>query len=326
MGPVPPRDDLHPTGDGEQRPASAETGAAVDRHSQERTDPDLCARLIADEASLVLEVCDGFFPVATLDEHVRLHLTAPGPQHRDADLIFFLGRDASGRALLAVVIPGSPPPDEDPVRWAGLREAGHLLDARDVELAMTAVALSRWHETHTHCPRCGSPTWPASAGWTRACPQDASEHYPRTDPAVIMAVTDGDGRLLLGRNPSWPQGRFSVLAGFVEPGERLEHAVAREVREEVGIVVTDVRYAGSQPWPFPASLMLGFTARATSVELVLDPAEIDEARWVSRESLAVEVAAGTLGLPGRLSIARRLLETWYGGPLAPPNELPWGRN
>ena len=140
-----------------------------------------------------------------------------------------------------------------------------------------------------------------------------------------MAVVDPDDRLLLARNPAWPAGRRSVLAGFVEPGERLEGAVAREVFEEVGVVVTDVRYVASQPWPFPASLMLGFTARAVAADLTLDSVEIAEAEWYTRAEVAAGVADGSLGLPGRTSIARRLLEDWYGARLEPPVEVAFHR-
>src|SRR5665811_1147640 len=139
------------------------------------------------------------------------------------------------------------------------------------------------------------------------------DSYPRTDPAVIMAVTDADDRLLLARRPHWPQGRLSVLAGFVEPGESLEAAVAREVFEEVGVVVEQVRYLGNQPWPFPSSLMVGFTARAIDPTLHLDQEEIVEAVWASREELREMVLAGRFGISPTVSIARRMIERWYGG-------------
>ena len=206
-------------------------------------------------------------------------------------------------------------------RRMGLRDIGALLPDGDVEAFMTAEALGQWHVTHTHCPRCGVETEPATAGWTRRCPNDGSEHYPRTDPAVIMAITDPTDRLLLARSPAWPVNRRSVLAGFVEPGERLEAAVAREVLEEVGLSVRDVRYVASQPWPFPASLMLGFTATTDREALTLVDGEIAEAEWYTREQLQRAVSDGSLGLPGPLSIARRLIEAWFGQPLLPPMEV-----
>jgi NAD+ diphosphatase len=150
------------------------------------------------------------------------------------------------------------------------------------------------------------------------CTQEGSEHYPRTDPAVIMSVIDADDRLLLGHGAGWEQGRFSTLAGFVEPGESLEAAVRREVGEEVGVVIGDVIYRGSQPWPFPASIMLGFRAYATSTEIDVDGSEVDEARWFSRAGLDDAIAAGEVRLSPSISIARRLIEDWYGGPIDSP--------
>lgn len=233
---------------------------------------------------------------------------------RDVDEHDVDQRDADEQA----VTPGTP-------QIMGLRDVGALLPSDQVEAFMTTQALALWHASHTHCPRCGTPTAPAMAGWTRRCPNDGSEHYPRTDAAVIMAVTDTRDRLLMARSPAWPAGRRSVLAGFVEPGERLEAAVAREVLEEVGLPVRDVTYVGSQPWPLPASLMLGFTAVTDTEELSLTDGEIAEAEWYSRDDLRAAVADGSLGLPGPLSIARRLVEGWYGEPLTPPVELPFHR-
>ena len=146
----------------------------------------------------------------------------------------------------------------------------------------------------------------------RVCPADHSEHYPRTDPAVIMAVVDADERLLLGRGPQWPDNRFSVLAGFVEPGESLEAAVAREVEEEVGIDVTDIRYLGNQPWPFPSSVMIGFTSRALGTSIELDPHELSEAMWVTRDDYRTALRTGAIHRPFGLSIAKRIIEHWLG--------------
>ena len=148
--------------------------------------------------------------------------------------------------------------------------------------------------------------WEVNGGWVRRCPTDGSEHFPRTDPAVIMLVHDGGDRCVLGRQAVWPEGRFSILAGFVEPGEAAEAAVAREVDEEVGLPITDITYAGSQPWPFPSSLMLGFTARATGSTLHLRDGELAEARWLTRD----EVRAGVVRLPPPVSIAHRIITDW----------------
>lgn len=197
-----------------------------------------------------------------------------------------------------------------------MREAGPLLSDRDAGLMTHAVALANWHETFTHCPRCGSPTEPVSSGHSRKCPVDGSEHFPRVDPAMIVLVTDPDDRCLLARNAMWPPRRVSILAGFVEAGESAEQAVAREVREETGISVAAVSYLGSQPWPMPQSLMLGFRAEADGYqEIEVDADEIAEASWYSRADLAAVVASGELRLPPPVSIAHHIIESWYGGHL-----------
>jgi NAD+ diphosphatase len=232
---------------------------------------------------------------------------------------FLLGVDADAVAYFAVS--GALPAVEgaEPV---GLRRVGALLGDRDSGLLTHAVALQNWHTTHTHCPRCGAPTELAAAGHTRVCPADGSEHFPRVDPAVIMLVYDASDRVLLARGPSWPVDRRSILAGFVEPGESLEQAVAREVREEVGITVADIRYLGSQPWPLPQSLMLGFTARADDgQELRPDASEIVDAAWYSRADLRAAIESGEIASPGPLSIANRLITRWYGSEL--PNAPAW---
>ena len=216
----------------------------------------------------------------------RLHLRAPGAQD-PGRLLVFLGEDGDHTPYLVSVAPAGEATDGGEARqWRTLREVGLLLDDRDAGLFAAGQALANWHAAHTHCPRCGARTEPDLAGWVRRCTRDATEHYPRTDPAVIMSVTDADDRLLLARGPQWAAGRFSVLAGFVEPGESLEAAVAREVREEVGLVVEEVRYLGNQPWPFPSSLMIGFTARVAGGPLHFADDEVVEALWLSREELA----------------------------------------
>ena len=204
-----------------------------------------------------------------------------------------------------------------------LRVAGALLTDRDAGLLTHAVALAYWHESHTHCPQCGTATVPAPAGHLTTCPKDGTQHFPRLDPAVIMLVLDPDDRLMLARNALWPAGRMSVVAGFVEPGESAEHAVAREVYEETAIVVGQVRYLGSQPWPMPRSLMLGYEARAKGGQQIeVDAEEIGEARWFTRDELRAAIDAGEVGIAPSSSIARRLIEFWYGAEL-PDGSAGW---
>lgn len=196
-----------------------------------------------------------------------------------------------------------------------LRELGALLPDSDAGALTEAVALQNWHAMHPRCPRCGAATTVRGAGHERVCTVDGSVHHPRHDPAVIMTVTDPAGRLLLGHQGRWPEGRFSAFAGFVEPGESLEQAVARELLEEAGVRVGEVTYLGSQPWPFPASLMVAFHAETLDTTSTPDGDEITEVRWFDRDGLRAAVASGEVTVPPAVSVARRLVERWYGGPL-----------
>jgi NAD+ diphosphatase len=280
--------------------------AAVDRAAERRTD-------------------DAWIEAAWTSPQVQVVRTSQGtaavvgdPPALALDVVPDVGLE--GRAFLGVE--GDRPffsvevaPSDVDESFRSLRDVGLLLGARDAGLLVNAVALANWHATHPHCPRCGAPTRVATAGHTRICDVDGSEHYPRTDPAVIMSVVDSDDRLLLGRQAVWPERRFSTLAGFVEPGESLEQAVRREVNEEVGVVIGDVAYLGSQPWPFPSSLMLGFVAHATTVDIDRGDGEIVEARWFRRDELRDDVSHGRVLLSPPVSIARRLIEHWYGEPI-----------
>jgi NAD+ diphosphatase len=199
--------------------------------------------------------------------------------------------------------------------WSGLREVGADLEDLDAGLLVQAIGILEWHERNRFSPLSGAATTIERAGWSQRDPSTGAEIFPRTDPAVIMLVHDGADRVVLGRQAVWPPGRFSILAGFVEPGESAEAAVAREVAEEVGLRVTDIRYVGSQPWPFPQSLMLGFVARADGDTLVLDPTEIEEARWFTRDELIR--GDGPAALPPPVSIARHILDRWLKDDLPP---------
>jgi NAD+ diphosphatase len=280
--------------------------SAVDRAAEHRTDEAWLSAAWGSPEVQVVRTSRGSAAVVGDPPALALDVVPDvGPERRT-----FLGVDGD-RPFFAVEVDES----ETDESFRSLREVGLLLGARDAGLVVNAVALANWHATHTHCPRCGAPTRVASAGHTRVCEADGSEHYPRTDPAVIMAVVDTDDRLLLGRQSVWPEGRFSTLAGFVEPGESLEQAVRREVEEEVGVVIGEVDYLGSQPWPFPSSLMLGFVAHAKTVEIDGGDGEIAEARWFTREGLRDDVDHGRVLLSPPVSIARRLIEHWYGEPI-----------
>ncbi len=291
---------------------------AVDRSTARRSDAGWLAAAWADPGTRVLVAEDGQALVRSDDR--RAELVFVSPAQAPEGVRFLLGTGAGGVVYFGVAGP-LPLPDagENPGSGAqaiSLRQAGLLLSDRDAGLMTEAVALSNWHAVHTHCPRCGAITEPKLAGHARRCVVDGSEHFPRLDPAVIMLVTDPDDRCLLARNAMWPERRVSILAGFVEPGESAEQAVAREVLEETGILVSDAQYVGSQPWPMPHSLMLGFRARATgSLEITVDSEEIAEAHWFSRDGLRASIASGEIRLPPSVSIAHRIIESWYGSEL-----------
>ena len=226
----------------------------------------------------------------------------------------FLGVDGSGCAVLGRVVGRE---DRSHLQWSSLRSVGMLLGDEDRAIVAELLALANWHATHRRCPRCGAATEVAGLGWWRTCPQDGSEHYPRTDPAVIGLLLDDEDHALLGRQTRWPEGAFSTLAGFVEPGESAEAALSRELHEEVGLRPVATEYLGSQPWPFPASLMLGFHARVPGVRPPprVDGYEIAEARWIGRDELPSLAAEREVRLPGRLSIAHHLISRWFGAEL-----------
>jgi NAD+ diphosphatase len=287
----------------------------VDRVTARRLDQDWLDAAWKDPRTRVLPVHEG--EALVRDDGGHIELVFVSPEQAPAGTRFLLGQDADGTVYFGVSAPlPAPAQAGDGERVASLREVGALLPDRDAGLLTHAVALANWHDTHTHCPLDGAVTVPDPGGHSTTCPVDGTEHFPRTDPAVIMLVTDPDDRCLLARNAAWPGRRVSILAGFVEPGESAEQAVVREVAEETGIVVTSLRYLGSQPWPMPRSLMLGFRAQAPAGQVIaVDQEELAEAHWFSREELLAAIEARELALPPSVSIARHIIEDWYGGPL-----------
>jgi NAD+ diphosphatase len=301
--------------------------SGVDRAAERRTDTAWLAAAWAEPGTRVLVIDDGQALVRFSEGGAELVFVPP--REAPQGVRFLLGEDPAGVVYFGVVGPLPDTPEGQgasgaarsgtgsgagpAVRPASLREAGQLLGDRDAGLMTHAVALANWHSVSTHCSLCGAVTEPANSGHSRHCPVDNSEHFPRLDPAVIMLVTDPADRCLLARNSRWPERRVSILAGFVEPGESAEQAVAREVLEETGIRVGQVRYLASQPWPMPHSLMLGFTAQAPGgQETRVDEDEIAEAGWYSREDIRASMVSGTLLLPPPVSIAHRIIESWYG--------------
>jgi NAD+ diphosphatase len=252
-----------------------------------------------------------------VDEGAELVLVRPEEAAYDGVRVLLAVDDST--TCVALLVDGVVEPWDAPegARWAGLREVGTALGDRDAGLLVMAVALANWHAAHPRCPRCGTATEPSQAGWSRTCPEDATQHFPRSDPAVIVLVLDDDDRALLGRRAEWPDGFVSTLAGFVEAGESAEMAVVREMAEEAGVRVDRLDYLGSQPWPFPASLMLGYHARLApgSPPAQADGTELGEVRWFSREELRAGCEDGTVRIPPGISIARRLIERWYGAEL-----------
>ncbi|MBR8741372.1 NAD(+) diphosphatase [Nocardiopsis sp. MG754419] len=300
---------------------------AVDPAGHRRGDDEWLAKAWADPHTRVL-VLEGGEPgsygwkalmakqsraLVTTGRTRELVLTTPGLAPEGER--YLLGSDGE-RAYFAVRSKQelAPVPVAEP---ASLREVGAVLDDHDTGLFTRAIALANWNATHGFCPRCGSRTRIERAGHVRVCEEEGTEQFPRMDPAVIMLVhreSDGREEVLLGNNPNWSARRFSVLAGYVDAGESLEQAVIREVAEEAGVVVENPRYLASQPWPFPRSLMVGYTARAVGETEATDD-EIAETRWFTRSDLATAVESGEVELPGRVSIARTLIEHWYGGRL-----------
>jgi NAD+ diphosphatase len=283
-------------------------GQPLDRADYLRTDPEKLAAVR--QADALLLRLDGLVPEIGAEGRLA---RAPLDGAADAELVFLGLLD--GRAAFAAVPPGG---DPDPAftrqqTWNAMAQ----LPADELAIYGGARSVLDWHARHRFCAQCGQPTRPAKGGWQRTCPACGADHFPRVDPVAIMLVEYPDeagGKLLLGRQARFPPGRYSALAGFVEPGESIEEAVAREVFEEAGVGVKDVRYIASQPWPFPSQLMIGCVAYAESLDLVIDATEIEDARWFSRAEVAQAMAAleGSSSFipPPRQAIAHDLLQWW----------------
>jgi NAD+ diphosphatase len=292
-------------------------GPYIDRLSVDRRDPDALARALADPASKIVPVWRSRSLVRRAPVPAAGLIDVAGCLDQVADVgeLILLGR-FRGTVVFAAEFSGDAAPlPTDSGEFVDLRLAGGMLGFEDAGLLAYARAMISWRNRHRFCGRCGAPNRAGQAGHVMSCtrPGCDSQVFPRLDPAIIVLVTDGE-RALLGRQAAWPQGRYSTIAGFVEPGESLEDAVQREVLEETGVRVSEASYHSSQPWPFPASLMLGFIARAATVDISLDDDELEDVRWFSRE----QIALGTPLLPPPQSVSYRLIEDWYDAGAARP--------
>lgn len=285
----------------------------LDRSGGERSE-SLLDHLRSDAATKVLVLSGDSAPLAASG---ALLYVAPADAPSDAQWAF-LGRDEDGRAVVAAVVGRR----EDelfpaPAGWGSLRTIGGSLSAEDAGAFVEALSVGRWLLDAPFCPACGGRTEVRNAGWSRHCPHCGREHFPRTDPAIIVAITSAryPDRLLLGSNALWERERYSCFAGFAEAGESLESTLVREVREEAGIEVADIRYRGSQAWPYPRSLMLGFLATAVDDDAArADGEEIADVRWFERDEIGAALRGeGDIVLPGGASISRRLIEDWHAG-------------
>ena len=274
-------------------------GPGLDRADALRARPDEIARLAASAQARAI-VWQEDAPALEEDGRIRWQAMSGGEP-------LFLGLTENGEPCFSAIPDGAAPTDfRAPFALLG------QLDAIDAPIFAAALSLANWHRRHLFCSVCGQVSAPNRGGWSRECSACGGEHYPRVDPVVIMLATHND-RVLLGRQPRYPPGRYSALAGFVEPGETIEAAVARELFEEAGIAVSNVRYLASQPWPFPSTLMIGATAEAVDDALTIDHAELDDARWFSRAEVVASLAGEADGAflpPPSYAIARTLLDDW----------------
>lgn len=281
-------------------------GSPLDRADHLRNDPAALAGLMTASARLLL--LDGLDPQTSPDGLAWGSLADAAPE---AELVF-LGLDEAGRGCFAPVPAQGTSAPGSPRTWLALS----ALPPGDLATYGAARSLVNWHARHRFCAVCGAPTAPAKGGWQRTCSACAAEHFPRVDPVTIMLVQHGDD-LLLGRQPRFPAGNYSALAGFVEPGETIEEAVAREVLEEAGVRIRDFTYIASQPWPFPSNLMIGALVHADDRALTIDRTELEDARWFTRSQVAEAIAASERGengaafnAPGARAIAHHLMRWW----------------
>lgn len=282
------------------------TGGTLDRADRLRSDPDALAAALSDWRARLLVLGPGYQPEVT--EEGRLAWTGLADADPDADLVL-LGLDGDRPRFAQVTNEAGGSPFRSPRLLGALGE----MAAGEAATYAQARAVLDWHARHRFCANCGAPTAVIRAGWARKCGACAADHFPRTDPVVIM-IAEHAGRALLGRQAAWPPGRFSALAGFVEPGESVEEAVAREIHEEAGVRVGDVRYVASQPWPFPSQLMIACVAAAEDDALTLDKTEIEEAIWVPRDVVRAVLSGGEGPFlpPPPYAVAHTLLSAWAG--------------
>jgi len=295
--------------------------AVLDRRCEERNAPGFLAGVQAGTSHKVMVMAQGKTLIAG---NKVVFLDPDDLPDTEADSIYLgaveihqslgAGTDVVLRVLMDDA--GAEPWVPDGAVYRGYREVAEQLDEADAAIFVQAQAVANWHRSHSRCPRCGAETEVQWAGWMRRCTVDGSEHFPRTDPAVIVAIVGADDRLLLANNFAWEENRYSTVAGFVEAGESAEQAAVREIFEEVGVHLHTVQYVGSQAWPFPRSLMMGYIGYTDSTVPVPDLTEVRGARWFSREELQAEVLAGSTIISHRLSIARSLIEHWYGGKIS----------
>jgi NAD+ diphosphatase len=290
------------------RPPNLFSGKYLERAAHRRQDAEWLQAALLDPTSLVVPIVGGRHLISRLAGAPSAWFWEIKDLKGDSANLILLGEFRDRACFALEIAPDKPLSLEPHQEYADLMMIAGTLPADEAGVLAYARAMVLWRERHRYCGRCGSPTDARSAGHVLLCTNNACGHqqFPRIDPAIITLITDGE-RALLGRQAKWPPGRFSTIAGFVEPGESLEDAVVREVMEETGVVIDAVEYHSSQPWPFPSSLMVGFIAHAATTEIDLKDQELEEARWFTR----ADIATGKVALPPPTSVSFRLVEDWY---------------